>query len=78
MPPQPEAFFYSDRTSLNGSMNIAPINLKTSSIDSPTSLKGRRMSHSNGRRKINARASGQQATSRRHQRMRAINVLISF
>lgn len=43
----------------------------------PIILKGRRMSHTSGNRKIITIASGQQITNSKHHNTKAINVLIT-
>ena len=55
---------------------MALINLKTTPRVRPITVKGSRISHSSGNRKISARANGQHITSNIHHRMRAIRVLI--
>ena len=50
--------------------------LKIKPMVSPTILKGSKISHSRGRRNSSINASGQHTTSKRHQRIRATNVLM--
>jgi len=64
--------------SRNGNNNTALISLKTSSILKPTILKGRRSSHTRGKRKSMIRAMGQQTTSKIHHRTREIKTFILF
>jgi len=52
--------------------------LKTISNEKPMILKGSRISHINGSRKINTSASGQHSTKRINQRKIAINVFINY
>jgi hypothetical protein len=63
---------------LNGNMKIFPINLKTASSVKPTILKGSRISQSRGNKNSMSNASGQDTTSNKHQRARAINILIAI
>jgi hypothetical protein len=54
------------------------MSLKTRSRVNPTILKGRRISQTRGKKISIKRASGQQTTSNRHQRARAIKVLMGI
>jgi hypothetical protein len=61
---------------LNGNRKIFPISLNTTSSVKPTILNGRSISQSSGKKIIMSNASGQQMTSSKHHRARAINVFI--
>jgi len=57
-------------------MNKLPMSLKTTSIEKPMILKGRRISQRSGKRKTNAIAKGQHSTNKMHQRINVARVLI--
>jgi hypothetical protein len=61
---------------LNGNIRIAPTNLNTNSIVSPTIRNGRRISQMIGNRKMATIARGQQTANRMHKRITARKTLI--
>jgi hypothetical protein len=69
---------YKAFTIRNGNINKAPTNLNTSSIVSPTILKGSRISQKRGSKMSIIRARGQHKTKRIHQRRKAIKDFIRF
>ena len=70
--------FINQRTpnSRKGSINIVPINLKTTSSVNPIILNGNSSNQSTGSKNSSTNANGQQSTSKMHQRIMAMNVFI--
>jgi len=71
-----ECLDYNPRTTLNGNISTAPMNLKTSSSVSPTIRNGSNTSHTIGKMKISTRAIGQQSTNKMHQRITTRSVFM--
>jgi hypothetical protein len=69
-----ESDFYIAFTNLKGNMRMAATSLNTASMVKAAILNGNRISHTRGNNIRTSRAMGQQHTSRKHQRIRAISV----
>jgi hypothetical protein len=70
--------FYFIPITLKGNVRIAPMNLITTSSVNPTILKGKRISQTSGNNTTIIMAIGQQSTSRIHQRINPIKILMSL